>query len=153
MELADLVVINKADIDPNAATRARAQIMSSLRLLGLHGNPDHMHHDQEIWHPLVIQISALQNQGVDGFWAEVLNFQRLQTANGRLAARRQHQAQAWMWERIDAGLKLAFRQHSAVRAQLDALTAQVAAGDVAASTAARSLLNLYAERSPPAGVH
>jgi LAO/AO transport system kinase len=41
MELADLVVINKADIDPNAATRARAQITSSLRLLGMHGNPDH----------------------------------------------------------------------------------------------------------------
>jgi LAO/AO transport system kinase len=150
MELADLVVINKADIDPNAAMRARAQIMSSLRLLGLHGNPDHMHHDQEIWHPQVIQLSALQNQGVDGFWTEVQNFQRLQTANGRLAARRQHQAQAWMWERIDAGLKLAFRQHPAVRAQLEALTAQVAAGDVAASTAARSLLNLYAERLPPA---
>ena len=34
MELADLVVINKADIDPNAATRARAQITSALRLLG-----------------------------------------------------------------------------------------------------------------------
>ena len=37
MELADLVVINKADIDPDAATRAQAQITSSLRLLGLHG--------------------------------------------------------------------------------------------------------------------
>jgi LAO/AO transport system kinase len=146
MELADLVVINKADIDPNAATRARAQITSSLRLLGLHGNPDHVHHDTEIWHPQVIQLSALQNEGVDRFWAEVQNFQRLQTANGRLAARRQHQALSWMWERIDAGLKMAFRQHPAVRAQLDALTAQVAAGDVAASTAARSLLNLYAER-------
>jgi LAO/AO transport system kinase len=39
MELADLVVINKADIDPDAAMRARAQITSSLRLLGMHGNP------------------------------------------------------------------------------------------------------------------
>ncbi len=41
MEIADLVVINKADIDPHAATRAQAQITSSLRLLGMHGNPDH----------------------------------------------------------------------------------------------------------------
>ena len=227
MELADLVVINKADIDPHAATRARAQIMSSLRLLGLHGNPDrspgrpkgdhapsggseqsehggeqasapgrpkvdhapsggseqsehggeqasapgrpkvdhaplggseqsehggeqaHLHHDQEVWQPQVIQLSALKGDGVQAFWAEVSNYRRLQTANGRLAARRRHQAQAWMWERIDAGLKLAFRQHPAVRARLDALTAQVAAGDVAASTAARSLLSLYAERMPP----
>ncbi|MBE0475068.1 methylmalonyl Co-A mutase-associated GTPase MeaB, partial [Rhodoferax sp.] len=54
MELADLVLINKADLDPDAATRARAQISSSLRLLGLHGSPDHVHHDQKIWHPQVI---------------------------------------------------------------------------------------------------
>jgi LAO/AO transport system kinase len=151
MELADLVVINKADIDPLAATRAELQVTSALQLLGMHGGAlGHAHADATAWHPKVLKLSALQNQGVDGFWAEVLNFQRLQTANGRLAARRQHQAQAWMWERIDAGLKLAFRQHPAVRAQLEALTAQVAAGDVAASTAARSLLNLYAERLPPA---
>ena len=43
MELADLVVINKADIDPNAATtRAQAQITSSRCAdLGCHGNPAH----------------------------------------------------------------------------------------------------------------
>jgi LAO/AO transport system kinase len=68
MELADLVVINKADIDPNAAMRAQAQITSSLRLLGLHGHPDHAHHDESVWHPQVIQISALLGQGVDAFW-------------------------------------------------------------------------------------
>ncbi len=146
MELADLVVINKADIDPNAATRARAQIMSSLRLLGLHGNPDHMHHDQDIWHPQVIQISALKGDGLQAFWTEVSHYRRLQTANGKLAARRRAQAQAWMWERIDAGLKQAFRQHPQVRGQLDGLTRQVASGEVAASTAARQLLALYAER-------
>src|SRR3954462_3984743 len=37
MELADLVVINKADIDPDAATRARAQVTSALRLFTQHG--------------------------------------------------------------------------------------------------------------------
>ena len=58
-----------------------------------------------------------------------------------------------MWERIDAGLKLAFRQHPAVRAQLDALTTQVAAGHVAASTAARNLLNLYGGRESVVEVH
>ena len=143
MELADLVVINKADIDPDAATRARAQIMSSLRLLGLHGNPDHMHHDQAIWHPQVIQISALHGQGVDNFWSAVSEFRRLQTANGRLAARRQQQARAWMWERIDAGLKQRFREHPRVRERLDLFTQQVQGGQLAASTAARQLLELF----------
>ena len=143
MELADLVVINKADIDPDAATRARAQITSALRLLGLHGNPDHMHHDMQIWHPQAIQLSALLGQGVDSFWAAVSEFKQLQTANGRLQARRQHQSLAWMWERIDAGLKQRFRAHPLVRETLDGVTADVAAGRLPASTAARALLERF----------
>jgi LAO/AO transport system kinase len=142
MELADLVVINKADLDTDAATRARAQITSALRLLGLHGNPDHAHHDEALWHPRAIQISALQSQGIDAFWAEVMEFERLQQA-GRHQARRQRQALAWMWERIDAGLKQRFRQHKAVRDLLADVTADVAAGRLAASTAARMLLERF----------
>jgi LAO/AO transport system kinase len=143
MELADLVVINKADIDPDAATRAQAQITSSLRLLGLHGNPDHLHHDTAVWHPQVIQISALNGVGVDRFWAQVTEFQRLQQASGRHASKRERQAQAWMWERIEAGLRQRFRQHPEVRARLPATTEQVLAGLLPASTAARQLLDLF----------
>ena len=140
MELADLVVINKADIDPHAATRAQAQIASSLRLLSMHGNPEHAHHDAALWQPRVITLSALKSEGVDGFWAAVSEFRQLQTANGRLAARRERQALAWMWERIDYGLKQAFRQHPGVRALLPQMQADVASGRIAASTAARNLL-------------
>ncbi|HEX5806936.1 MAG TPA: methylmalonyl Co-A mutase-associated GTPase MeaB [Macromonas sp.] len=143
MELADLVVINKADIDPAAATRARLQITSSLRLLGMHGNPDHMLHDTQVWHPQVIEMSALLGKGVDSFWAAVTQYRDLQTANGHLAARRQKQAQAWMWERIEAGLKQRFREHPRILAQLDTTTQQVLNGQLAASTAARQLLELF----------
>ena len=140
MELADLVVINKADLDAKAAMRAQAQMTSSLRLLGLHGNPEHAHHNQQIWHPPVIQLSALHNQGVDAFWAKVLEFKALQEANGKFATRRQNQSLAWMWERIDAGLKQAFRQHPAVQTLLPQLTNEVIQGRMAASTAARNML-------------
>ena len=140
MELADLVVINKADIDPHAATRAQAQITSSLRLLSMHGNPEHAHHDAALWQPRVITLSALKSEGVDGFWAAVSEFRQLQAANGRLAARRERQALAWMWERIDYGLKQAFRQHPGVQALLPQMQADVASGRIAASTAARNLL-------------
>ena len=140
MELADLVVINKADIDPDAAMRARAQITSSLRLLGLHGRSEHAHHNAQVWHPQVIEISALHSRGVDSFWREVSHYRELQTANGRLAARRQQQATAWMWERIEAGLRQRFRAHPVVRAQLEDTTRRVLAGELPASTAARQLL-------------
>ncbi len=141
MELADLVVINKADIDADAATRAQAQVTSAMRLFGQHGHPGHAHHDTAMWHPQVIQLSALLGQGVDRFWAEVQKFRSLQTANGRLAARRKHQALSWMWERIEAGLKQDFRRHPAVKNMLPGVAADVAAGRLPASTAARNLLN------------
>ncbi|WP_119353403.1 methylmalonyl Co-A mutase-associated GTPase MeaB [Azohydromonas sediminis] len=143
MELADLVVINKADLDEAAATRARAQITSALRLFGLHGHPDHAHHDAAVWHPRVLQLSALKGQGLADFWDAVTQFRELQTASGRLAQRREQQTVAWLWERIDAGLKERFRQHPAVAAALPAATADVRAGRVAASVAARRLLDLF----------
>ncbi len=144
MELADLVVINKADIDAHAATRAEAQITSALRLFGQHGHPDHAHHNEAIWHPQVVQTSALQAQGVDRFWAAVERFRQLQTTNGRLQQRRQQQSLAWMWERVEAGLKLAFHQDPAVSHLLPELTRQVALGQMPASTAARQLLAAHA---------
>jgi len=153
MELADLVVINKSDIDPDAATRAQAQITSALRLFGHHGNPAHAQAvhaahaapgtpeaEVRFWLPKVIQLSALLGTGVDAFWAAVLQFKALQAANGRFVSRREKQALAWMWERIDAGLKQAFRQHPQVREMLPHAVAQVAAGKLPASTAARQLL-------------
>ncbi|MEI7784353.1 MAG: methylmalonyl Co-A mutase-associated GTPase MeaB [Betaproteobacteria bacterium] len=145
MELADLVVINKADLDANAATRAQAQITSSLRLLGLHGRPEHAHHDDTLWHPQVMQLSALLGQGVDAFWAAVTQFKHLQTTHGQLKQRREKQALAWMWERIEAGLRHGFRHHARVRELLPQISQQVGAGQLAASTAARRLLGAYAE--------
>jgi len=150
MELADLVVINKADIDADAAMRAQAQIASAMRLFGLVNNA--MGQAQAaaydtFWHPQVIQLSALHNQGVDAFWAAVTQFRNIQTANGRLAERRRHQSLAWMWERIDAGLKQAFRQDPAVSALLPTLVADVESGRIPASTAARNLLAAQSGRA------
>jgi len=147
MELADLVIINKADIDADAAMRAEAQITSAMRLFGLvnnaMGKAQAEVYDQ-LWHPQVVQLSALHNKGVDAFWAAVSRFRELQTTNGKLALRRQQQSLAWMWERIDAGLKTAFRHDPAVAGLLPMLTAQVAGGQLPASTAARQLLAAHA---------
>ena len=136
MELADLVLINKSDIDPLAAERARLQITAAMQLLGMFGS-----HDDKHWHPKALLLSALNAEGIDGFWSAVNEFNTLQTADGKLAERRQQQSLAWMWERIDAGLKLQFRQNPQVRALLPQLLKDVSEGRVAASTAARNLLN------------
>jgi LAO/AO transport system kinase len=143
MELADLIVVNKADLDAAAATRAQAQIASALRLYGQHGDPRHAQHDKSVWHPQVLQLSALKGEGVERFWSYVEQFRALQTANGRLAARRRAQALAWMWDGIHAGLRQRFAQHAAVRRQLAATERAVGGGELAASTAARQLLALF----------
>jgi LAO/AO transport system kinase len=168
MELADLVAINKADIDKDAATRAQAQITSAMRILAQHRRGPHPSPlpqagqgvraqakegvgslstvpggegwGEGVWHPRVMQLSALLGTGVQEFWQNVLQFQDLQTKSGQLAQRRQQQSLAWMWERIEAGLKQAFKQSPQVQALLPQLTQQVLSGRVAASTAARNLL-------------
>ncbi|MEY3253322.1 MAG: methylmalonyl Co-A mutase-associated GTPase MeaB, partial [Pseudomonadota bacterium] len=87
MELADLVVINKTDLDEAAATRARAQITSALRYLG-----PHAHAGTE-----VLQLSALKSAGIEAFWAAVQRFATRQREAGRFDERRTRQNEAWMW--------------------------------------------------------
>ena len=129
----------------DAATRAQAQITSALRLFGHHGNPGARAGDARracgARHargrdallaaagdqqgrsalarrlgPRVLQITAFDASG-----HRRSAFRRCRRANGRLAqAAREKQALAWMWERIDAGLKQAFRQHPQVRELLPA---------------------------------
>ncbi len=133
MELADLVLINKADIDPIAATRAQAMLTSAMRLMGMHGRG-------AAWQPQVLQLSALQGSGLAEFWQAVQQFKDAQHSSGRFEQRRQSQVLAWMWEQIQAALQHNFIQHPHVKAQLPAITQQVKAGQLAPSVAARKLL-------------
>ena len=132
MELADLVIINKADLDEAAAMRARAQITSALRFFGPHAHAATQ----------VLQLSATKGTGLAEFWQAVSGFRDARQASGELARRRREQDQAWMWERIEAGLRQRFRHHPAVREALPQITDDVRAGRVAASVAARRLLDL-----------
>ncbi len=144
MELADLVVINKADLDPDAATRAQAQITSALRVFSFHGNPAH---GADRWQPQVLQLSALKGTGVDSFWAAVQRFHQLRRASQEFEQRRTQQALAWMWDLVHARLRGNFDHHPAVRSALPAMLAEVRAARIAPSAAARALLQIY---EPPA---
>jgi LAO/AO transport system kinase len=137
MELADLVVINKADIDPVAATRAEAQITSALRVFSFHGRPG------QVPPARVMQISALKSQGIDDFWQRVRQFADERRASGEFERRRERQAQAWMWDLIHARLHADFKHHPRVHAALAGVTQDVAAARVAPSSAAHTLLRLF----------
>jgi LAO/AO transport system kinase len=139
MELADLVLINKADLDPEAASRAQAFIRSAMQLLhGGHGHPSDK--QPAHWTPDVLNSSALKGEGLQAFWTQVLSFKQLQLADGQWVSRRHAQSLSWMNDRIEAGLKQAFQANTEVSRMLPKLKADVLAGKVAASTAARQLL-------------
>jgi LAO/AO transport system kinase len=131
IELADMVVITKSDLDPRAAQLARAQVANVLTLLAP-ASPD--------WPPPVLAVSAHTGEGVPELWNEIMRFQAVMNASGELFARRRRQAVDWMWSLIDAELRARFRHHPAVRESLDRVTAAVTRGTTTASAAARQLL-------------
>ena len=131
MEIADVFVINKADINPQAATVARSQIKSALGMLR-HASPN--------WAPPVLMLSALQKQGIAEFWNTIENYRSTMQRSGEFEARRRHQARAWMWELIDQGLRARFASHARVQHDLPGLQAAVEAGQTTPSAAAMRLL-------------
>ena len=139
MEVADLVLINKSDLDENAAAQAQAFINSAMHLMGSHR---HMAEAKNYWQPKVIRMSALSGQRLTEFWSEIVDFKNIQSANGEWQNRRRTQALTWLQELIASGLQRAFNQNSKVAAHLPILEQDVLEGRMAASTAARQILAL-----------
>ena len=76
------------------------------------------------------------------FWAVVEQYRHTMSDSGELATKRRHQAQAWMWQLIDSGLRHRFREHPGVAAALPELSQAVEAGTTTPAVAAHRLLNL-----------
>lgn len=131
VELADIVVFNKADIDPLAAEMAAAQMRTALTML----RPASEH-----WKPPVLKASAAKSEGIAEFWRSVEAHRAALEAAGELAAKRRHQALAWMWQLIDSGLRARFRDHPGVCAALPKTMDAVEVGTVTPAAAAQQLL-------------
>ena len=133
VELADIVVVNKRDVDAGATEMACAQLHSALSLL----RPA-----SHCWRVPVLSTSAIRNEGVDEFWRAVVAYREAMCASGEFEAKRRHQALSWMWALIESGLDTRFRAHPAVRAALPRLIDAVEAGAVSPAVAAQSLLDM-----------
>jgi LAO/AO transport system kinase len=131
VELADLIVINKADLDPQLARHAQHTIRNALAILRP-SSPN--------WQPPVLALSGLKGDGVAEFWGEVLRFRHAMQATGEFATRRRGQALDWMWTLIDARLRADFRAHAGVGALLPSTLDAVAAGHLTPAAAAERLL-------------
>lgn len=132
VEIADLIVFNKADIDERAAQLARGQMKTALTLLRT-ASPN--------WRPPVLTVSALAKRGIAEFWAEIERYRATMSASGEFEEKRRRQSVDWMWNLIDSGLRHYFRQHPAVRADLPALIRAVAEAHTTPGAAAQHLLS------------
>lgn len=135
MEFADLVLVNKADLDPDAATRAQAQLTSTLRILTQRPEPEAA---GAAWLPPVLQASALRAEGIEAFWSAVEQFL---ARPGATSARRARQARQWLTERVDEGLRQWFWSIDGIESGFAAMVSAVQAGELAAPVAARRLLD------------
>jgi len=144
VELADLVVVNKADGDmKKVATRSAADYQHALHLLRP-ATPN--------WQVEVRTCSAVTGEGIADVWDAVGRFRTAVGEKG-LASRRATQARAWLWNELGENLLGLLRDHAAVRARLPALERDVMAGTITAAAAASELLAIFTGRDPDAGPH
>ncbi len=134
MEVADLIVINKADGDLKpAAERTRADYAGALRLL--RRRPQ----DPEGF-PKAMTVSALEGGGIAGVWDEISALVDWRRVHGHWAQRRAAQARHWFFEDVRQGV-LARLETPSARALLGAMAEDVVAGRVLPSEAARQVLD------------
>jgi LAO/AO transport system kinase len=135
MELADMVLINKADGDLVATARhSAADYRSALTLV---------HPRTRGWKVPVQTCSAVGGEGLADVWQRIGQFRAAISGNGELENRRATQARSWMWNEISEGLLAEFRHDKRILPRLAGLERDVVAGRLPPTLAASELLQLF----------
>ncbi|MGB0671858.1 MAG: methylmalonyl Co-A mutase-associated GTPase MeaB, partial [Rhodospirillales bacterium] len=138
VELADLVVVNKADGDlAPAAERARMEYASALHLL----KPAHPK-----WSPKVLKVSARDRAGIDAVWSNIGAFREALGPDDGIRTKRAEQARAWMWSEITEGLVQRLKSDRAIAGLVADLEAEVMAGQTTPGVAAGRALDAFIGR-------
>jgi len=135
MEMADAIVINKADGDNyEKAQLAAAQFRNALHLFPPTGSG---------WSPPVLTCSALQNTGVEKVWNTVNEYVTLTKDNNYFKERRNDQARYWMYETINETLRYNFYHNHQIKAKLPVYEKLVLSDGISSFIAAHELLTAY----------
>ncbi|MDE7473322.1 MAG: methylmalonyl Co-A mutase-associated GTPase MeaB, partial [Muribaculaceae bacterium] len=138
MEMADGIVINKADGDNiDRARLAQAQFKSALRLFPPTASG---------WSPEVLTYSGYFELGIPEVWDMIDRYFDYVTANGYFERRRREQARYWMYETIDEQLRSRFYNDPEIAAMLAQREAAVLDNRLSSFIAARDVLQHYFSR-------
>ena len=137
LEVADAIVINKADGDNVLrAEMAQKDYQAALHLL--------MHNDP-VWSPPVLTCSSLEMKGMETIWQTIADHRAALTDANLLEAKRKSQSLEWMAFLLDDGLRQWFYGHPQIKTQLPLLRQEVAAGRLSPTAAADQLLSRFRE--------
>ncbi|MCL2735035.1 MAG: methylmalonyl Co-A mutase-associated GTPase MeaB [Propionibacteriaceae bacterium] len=140
LEMADLITVNKADGDNEAASRVAArELTTAMKLITS---------DSKARRPPVLTSSSYTGAGLMEIWEAILTHRAYLETSGGLAARRARQQRDWMWSLIDDELLESVRQTPSVKAIRSQLEADVMAGGASAMEAAQEILSSFARNLP-----
>lgn len=135
VEMADLLVVNKADGDRvKLANQARAHYLNAIHYLPPVPSG---------WAPRVLACSAQENSGMSELWNALTEYQEFSQKQGYFTENRRMQSRYWFQEALENGLKTAFYRQSGMKEQLAALQQLVLEGKISPFAAAQELLEKY----------
>ena len=135
MELADLILINKADGElKSLATQAASEYREALHLLRSRTAD---------WTVEVKTCSALENIGINDAWDVMSRYREMLVAKDQLNGRRADQARTWMWSEVQDSLIADLKADRRVQEHIPELEAAASSGALPAGKAAERLLEIY----------
>lgn len=135
LELADLLVVNKADGEQVALARhAQQTYRQALRLMSS-GSTE--------WQTPVLTISALKQQGLDELWGTLKAFEAQLKESGKWDVQRREQQRRWFWSLVEEALLNRFQTHPEVQADIPQIEHLLTEGQLLPVRAAERLLRTF----------
>ncbi len=135
MELADMLVVNKAD----GATKERAHQAARTYANAVR----YLHPADAPWLPPVLTCSALENEGIDEVWQKVESYRDTMTEAGLFGERRREQRLNWLWSIVNTRVREDLAKHPALQSTVAKLENDVQAATLAPTTAANEILEAF----------
>jgi LAO/AO transport system kinase len=133
LELADIVVVNKADGEHAVEAKAAArELTGAIRLI---------YPRETLWRPPVLTMSALSGEGLVELWETVLKHRQVLTDAGEFEARRRTQQVDWTWSMVRDAVLDRVLSHPAVKNIRAEVERKVRSGELTPALAAQELLN------------
>jgi len=135
MEMADMVVINKADGDNiRMSEMARLQYQNALHIFP---------QSESGWSPVVSTASAIKNIGISNVWDEIVKFKLQVDENGYFLKNRKHQQINWMYNNINEELKRLFYGSKNIASHLKTLEKQIISNKISPVKAAQQIIEEF----------